>query len=162
MSGPTIRRGESKQDYQTPTELIDAIKARLNIREFDVDLAATKENSVSPYECITEEMDSLAEHVCWYGYGQWAWLNPPYANIAPWVQKAQRESKRGAHIVMLVPASVGAKWWKEWVESHAYVSFLCGRLTFVGCTTPYPKDCALLFYTPWGFRGSEIWDWRVK
>lgn len=88
------------------------------------------------------------------------WLNPPYANIEPWVQKCAEESKRGAHIACLVPASVGANWWRDWVVNDSYQLFLNGRLKFVGCTDYYPKDCALLLYTPFIRSGSAIWNWR--
>lgn len=157
----------SKQDYGTPPELLTAIRNRLRIDEFAVDLAASKDNAVC--RCFYDESyDSLKRSRDWAVDG-WAWLNPPFANITSWVSKALHESTNyGAHVVMLTPASPGSNWWRDYVEPYAYVSYLNGRFVFVG--TPnnpktgkpdvYPKDCALLFYTPWGFRGSEVWNWR--
>ncbi len=160
MSMPKQKPGNSKQDYGTPPELLAAVKKRLHISNFSVDLAASAENAVAP-AYFDEAFDSLRPEVSWnHVDGKWAWLNPPYANITPWVEKAAKQSMKGAHIAMLLPASVGANWWSEWVEPFAYQSYLNGRLTFVGETTPYPKDCALLLYTPWGFTGHEIWGWR--
>lgn len=156
--GAAFHRGSSKQDIGTPPDLLAAVKHRLRISEFSIDLAASKENTVAA-RFITEEEDSLSEGVSWQSDG-WAWLNPPFANIAPWVKKATHESFDGASIVMLVPASVGSRWWSAYVEYDAFVSFLAPRVTFVGSTTPYPKDCALLFFTPWGFRGTECWTWK--
>jgi phage N-6-adenine-methyltransferase len=162
MVMPKQKPGRSKQDYGTPKEFLQAVKTRLHIHEFSGDLAASEDNKVAAY-CITEEMDSLNPLITWNPKaGQWAWLNPPFSDITPWVRKASLEAMKGAHICMLVPASVGANWWREYVEPYAYQSYLNGRLTFVGCEDPYPKDLALLLYTPWGFTGHEIWNWKQE
>ena len=157
---PKQKPGKSKQDYQTPKEFLDAVRDRLLIGVFAMDLAATKENSVAlDYISLEEGQDSLSDQQSWVSEG-WAWLNPPYSHIEPWVKKAAGEADYGAHIAMLVPASVGANWWRDWVEPYAYIAFLNGRLTFPPETKPYPKDLALLLYTPWGFTGNEVWDWK--
>lgn len=156
---PRQKPGKSKQDYQTPKEFIQAVKNRLCIADFDIDLAASADNRVcEQYYGI--EQDSLSDACPWRVGNGWSWLNPPYSHIEPWVEKAAKESWNGAHIAMLVPASVGANWWRRWVEPWAYQSYLNGRLTFPPETKPYPKDLALLLYMPWGFTGHEIWNWR--
>lgn len=157
---PQQRPGRSKQDYQTPPEFIAALKLRLAIDNFSIDLAATVENRVALFH-YDEGMDALADRNSWNpAPGGWAFLNPPYSNIAPWVAKAYREGGAfGAHIAMLVPASTGANWWRDYVHRKAHVLFLNGRLTFVGATGPYPKDCALLLYTPHTRGGYEVWHW---
>jgi phage N-6-adenine-methyltransferase len=168
MAMPKQKPGKSKQDYTTPPEFIQACCNRLKINFFSMDLAASHENAIAR-TYFTEKEDSLNPDLTWNPYpGCWAWLNPPYSKIYPWVEKAAREAEKGAHICVLVPASVGSDWWQEWVNPYAYVSFLKGRLTFggtlpnpkTGKPDPYPKDCALLLYTPWQFAGNEIWDWR--
>lgn len=163
MPEPAQQPGKSKQDYTTPRELLTAVKRRLHIREdFCVDLAASKENAVCDFY-YSEEDSAFDESNYWHwreSEGQWAWCNPPFADISPWVEKAAHEAKHGANIVMLIPASVGSNWWRDWVEPYAYQVFLNGRLTFGGCSDPYPKDTALLLYTSWGFRGTEVWDWK--
>jgi phage N-6-adenine-methyltransferase len=156
---PAQKPGRSKQDYGTPPEFLEAVKSRLKIEEFAIDLAASKANAVSSL-FLSEEDNSFSFD--WHtltGSG-WAWLNPPFSNISLWAEKAALEAYKGAQIAMLVPASVGSNWWLDWVEPFAYTAFLNGRLTFVGCKDPYPKDCALLLYHPWGFTGFEVWNWR--
>ena len=163
---PKQRPGLSKQDYCTPKEFLKAIKNRLHIEEFKVDLAADDSNTVAP-TWFTEECNSLVQDWVAATKGGWGFLNPPFADIEPWVKKAAEESWNGAHVVMLVPASVGSNWWREWVEPQAYQSYLNGRLCFIPnwkelgykSAPLYPKDCALLLYTPWGFLGHEIWRW---
>lgn len=164
MTMPKQKPHRSFQSYQTPPELLAAIKKRLCINYFDIDLAATRENAVCPYYYSLEEgQDSLDPRNSWQvpePDSNWSWLNPPYADIRPWVSKAWNESRKGAQIVMLIPASVGANWWKDYVAGKVFVSFLNDRIPFVGCDNVYPKDCALLFYTPWGFHGYEYWSWQ--
>jgi phage N-6-adenine-methyltransferase len=161
---PQQKPGKSKQDYRTPPEFLDAVKHRLHIYGFLHDLAATYDNAVCS-ACFTPEDNSLTQNWTRLRYSDdphpWCWLNPPYADIEPWVAKAASESKLGAHIAMLVPASVGANWWRDYVEHDSYQLFLNGRIKFVGCKDYYPKDCALLLYTPFIRSGSAVWDWRV-
>lgn len=162
MTMPKQRPGLSKQNYETPQEFVDLVKGRLKIREFTVDLAADKFNTKADF-FYSEEDDSLVQD--WAQWvGMWCWCNPPYFDLEPWVAKAATEAQNGAQIAMLVPASVGANWWKTWVEPYAYISFLNGRLAFMPDKPNwlYPKDCALLLYTPWGFKGHEIWSWKAE
>lgn len=160
MAMPRQKPGLSKQDYGTPPEFLTAVKNRLKIPKFDIDLAATYDNAVAD-ECYTERMNALSPEHPWKMGDGWSWLNPPYARLAPWVLKAASEAANGAQIAMLVPASVGSGWW-AYAAARSYQAFLQGRLTFNGETAPYPKDCALLLWTPWGFTGQEIWRWSVK
>ena len=154
---PIQKPGRSKQDYQTPLEFLIAVRSKLWITDFAIDLAASAQNSVVSGCYYDEAVDSLKQT---WQFGSWCWLNPPYADIRPWVEKAAHESALGARIAMLVPASVGANWWKDYVVNSSYQLFLNGRLTFAGCTTPYPKDCALLLYTPFIRSGNAVWEWR--
>ena len=157
--GATLNRGGSKQDYQTPPEFIAATCKRLGITTFTWDLAADDTNKQAPF-FYSEEQNSLIQD--WDSCGGWLWLNPPYNNITPWVAKAA--ATRESYIAMLVPASVGANWWADHVDGRAHVLLLNGRLTFVGAKDPYPKDCALLLYTPFilSHGGYEVWNWKPK
>lgn len=158
---PLQKPGRSEQVVCTPPEFLQALKSRLGISQFDIDVAADESNHVAEV---------------WYGPGSgfnsdglqadwcitigWNWCNPPFGNIQPWVQKGFEEAVRGAKTAMLVPASTGANWWAEYVNGIAHVLLLQGRLTFVGHTTPYPKDLALLLYSPIVWGGYEVWKWK--
>lgn len=156
-TGPSMNRGHSRQDFGTPLAFLEAVTKRFGF--IDVDLAASYENRVVT-EFYSEKDDSLTK--------PWAedhptgnlWLNPPFSDIAKWAEKCRKESKkRRGFIFLLVPASIGAKWFADDVKKHAMVLALTPRLTFAGCTTPYPKDCILAVYG-YGFRGFDMWDWR--
>lgn len=156
MAPPQQKPGRSRQDYGTPDDLLAAIARRLRILGFATDLAADADNAIAPFYW-TKEADALIQD--WPTSG-WNWCNPPYADIAPWVQKAMQEATKGVQTVMLLPASVGSNWYAEFVEDFAFVNWLNPRVTFKGETAPYPKDCMLCFYTPWGFTGNATWYWR--
>jgi len=153
---------DSRQDYGTPQEFITAVERRFGPIVFD--LAAHAGNRKSPYYYAPEPdpaavaVDALAQQ--WHNAvpcGTLAWLNPPFSDIAPWARKCAVESSLGARIALLVPAAVGANWFRDHVAAHAAIYLLNGRLSFDGKNV-YPKDCLLAVYgeTP----GACIWDWR--
>lgn len=158
MSMPKQQPGKSRQDYQTPSDFVAAVKAKLDITEFGFDLAASDTNKQAD-AFFSEAQDALADHNDWDNTFGWNWLNPPYDNVTPWVKKASEQSFENL-IAVLVPASVGSNWWRDHVHDKAHVLLLNGRITFVGAKDPYPKDCALLLYTPFIKGGYEVWTWN--
>lgn len=154
--GPTIRRGSSRQDYGTPKVFMDAIAHRFGKPEFD--LAATAANAKAP-QFFTPEMDSLKLQWATMTRGSLSFLNPPYSNISPWACKCANEAVLGAKILFLVPASIGANWFRDHVHNNAFVLALNGRITFEGETDPYPRDCLLAVYGA-GLTGFDVWNWN--
>ena len=90
-----------------------------------------------------------------------AWVNPPFARLGPWVEKCAWEShEQGLRIAALLPADVGTEWFATHVAGKAHELFLRPRPIFVGETAPYPKDLMLCLYD--GPRiGYTTWDWRA-
>lgn len=162
MSEPMPKHGKSKQDWGTPPELLAAIKGLLGIDEFCVDLAANRDNTVARawYGPGGMSEDSL-DGSTWL-FDEWAWCNPPFADIEPWARKAAEWAAQGARIAVLVPASVDANWWADHVEGKARVLALAPRITFVGATAPYPKPVALLLYDRAGGSGIHQWRWKAR
>lgn len=166
MTGASFHRGESKQDYGTDPRLVRAVVQRFG--KMDFDLAATRENSQCGEDYFgpgsAENEDALS--LSWDALKGNLWLNPPYADIATWAKKCA--SYRGmGKIFFLVPASVGANWFTDHVQPHAHTFILNGRLTFVGETNAFPKDCMLCVYMPaWTVAGElvrgtiEVWRWK--
>jgi hypothetical protein len=62
-------------------------------------------------------------------------------------------------IALLVPASVGSNWYRDYVDRYAYVLFLNGRIDFIP-GEPYPKDCMLVLYGYSNKPGNRVWTWR--
>lgn len=148
MSGPTIDRANSSGDIWTPLVFRSAVTRRFGQPAFD--LAATTESAFGD-EWYTETDDSLEQE--WSKLKGLLWLNCPYSNITPWTKKCMKESLLGAKILLLVPGSIGANWYWDWVEPYADV-YSVGRMVFDNCfskrgelvTTSYPKDLILARY----------------
>lgn len=155
-TGPSVKRGQSKQDYATPLDFIKVVEKRFGPIAFD--LAASAENHKGG-GYFTKEMDSLQQH--WHELPGLLWLNPPFDNIAPWAKKCAEESVRGANILLLVPASIGSNWFREHVYEYGRIIALNGRIHFdpEKPTWPYPKDCILVHY-PSQSIALEIWRWK--
>jgi phage N-6-adenine-methyltransferase len=167
MGGPTIKRGESSGDIWTPAEFIEAVEA--NWGPLAVDLAAEKHSAKAP-EYITPEVDSLVQDRTKILQGRRGWLNPPYSLITPWAMKCAKEYEKSEQneIFLLVPGSIGANWFWDWVWPYATV-YSVGRMVFDNCfdrqgrpvTTPYPKDLILAHYTnATPSRVLQRWPWR--
>lgn len=160
MTEPRQKPGRSKQDYGTPPELLEAVKCRLCIGGFHRDLAASQDNAVAPLYYDKAE-NALIQP--WDSEDGWNWLNPEYADIEPWVRRAYEQvEEEDGRTAVLIPASVGSYWWRDWVHEKCHVLFLSPRLTFVGCEDPYPKDCALLLYGPDIVPGYDVWTWKAQ
>ena len=158
MNEPKQNRGRSKQDYSTPGDFYSAVCRRFGAPS--VDLAAHNHNALCERH-VTPEEDSLeCDWLKVIRPGELAWLNPPYGDIRPWVAKCRRAARAGREILVLVPASVGSRWFHEHVYAYAKVYALVGRLTFGGCTAPFPKDCMLLHYGD--APGFVCWDWNER
>lgn len=157
-AGPTIRRGQSKQDVQTDPLFMSAVQHRFGKIGFD--LAASPENAQHEH-FFTKQHDSLKQPWSELIVDGWLWLNPEFDRIEPWVDKCAIESERGAKILLLTPASIGSNWFAKWVRPFSYVIALNGRLTFVGHAQSYPKDCILAVYCS-GLRGFDTWNWKQK
>lgn len=156
MSGAAFNRGGSKQDYATPPDFIAAVEKRWG--KIDFDLAASEHNKkATPY--FSKEQDSLMQ--IWCSLPGNLWLNPPFDRITPWAEKCAKEVAFGATIFFLVPASVGANWFRDFVHRKAMVYFLNGRLHFDpnNPTWGYPKDCMLCVYSL-GSHGYDTWTWK--
>ena len=95
---------------------------------FDVDLAATDKNTQHPIY-IDREKNSLRQN--WREYGTKGWLNPPYSNITPWIEKAIKESERGFSTVMLIPTLNGEARDSLIIENAATLMFIIGRVAFI-------------------------------
>lgn len=162
-TGAALRRGRSKQDYGTPWEFIRAVEGRWG--PILLDLAAHAGNAKAPL-WIGEEEDSLSvswSELCPTGN---LWLNPPFANIAPWAAKCHEEAaKRSGLIFLLTPASIGSEWFHAHVYQIARVLGLRPRIPFegppinpkTGKPDGYPKDLMLSIYgePP----GLDTWRW---
>lgn len=127
MADHTSKTPKKERDYyQTPQYIYNWMDS---IYEFDIDLAANKDNAKNS-NFITEEADSLT--IDWHLYGKTGWLNPPYSDIKSWVRKAALESSHGFTTVMLINTPNGEKIYRNVFYKASEIIFINGRLAFIG------------------------------
>lgn len=112
--------------WQTPKEIFNELDEEF---DFDLDVAASDSNHLCK-RYFTEEDDSL---VC--DWGDSNYLNPPYSDPDPWIEKSIEQHKLGKNVVLLLPSDTGTKWFKKAFESANEVRFISGRIAFINANT---------------------------
>lgn len=119
--------------WETPQYFFDRLDEEFH---FDLDAAALPENA----KCMryyTPDTNGLEQP--WRGT---VWCNPPYGrDVKDWVRKGYEESRKGATVVMLLPARTDAHWFHDYIYGKADVRFVRGRLKFGGGanSAPFPS-----------------------
>ncbi|WFQ80271.1 phage N-6-adenine-methyltransferase [Xenorhabdus sp. SF857] len=139
---------EFKDFWQTPLSLFLALDLEFG---FYLDAAADAQNTLCTNYLM--ERDNALE--CdWVSYGA-IWVNPPYSNIKPWVEKAAIECQKQLQpVVMLVPSDTSVGWFKLAMETADEVRLITGgRISFVNAETQKPangnnKGSLLLIWRP--------------
>lgn len=167
MAPPRQKPHRSRQDYSTPDNFIKAVKQRLGIKEFAFDFAADPTNcKARDWWGIEDDALSQSPHEWAFrcGRGRWGFLNPEFAHIDPWARACYMTKQLRGQVAFLVPAAVGANWFRDWVHGKALVLALNGRLAFMPDKPKwlYPKDTMLCLYSPDIEPGFDIWEWRKK
>lgn len=117
-------------EWETPKDLF--IKYD-NIYHFQLDAAATKENTLCK-NYYTIENDSLVQN--WSQYKS-IWLNPPYGRqIGKFIKKAYEESLKNCTVVCLIPARTDTSYFHDYCLKYGKIEFLRGRLKFINRLLP--------------------------
>jgi len=134
----------SKTDlWYTPQDFFE--KWNKNIGGFTLDVCANDENAKCR-KYFTELDDGLSKD--WSG--DICWMNPPYGRgIGKWMEKAYKESLKGATVVCLVPSRTDTKWWHDYAMKGS-ITFIKGRLKFGGAKFNAPFPSAVVIF--WGAR----------
>lgn len=110
--------------WGTPQDLFDVLDKggvyqgiKFDGFHFDIDLCATKDNTKVLYNFGEDYLSDYYTHLGSQCYGSVDWLgvkssfmNPPYSNPRPFIQKAWEDS-RYCKIVCLVKCDPSTKWW---------------------------------------------------
>lgn len=145
----------SKDCYQTPPEVFAVLSREFN---FAVDVAASRNNALCEIyfseECSAITHDWFPAGKSWAGL--YAWCNPPYSDIGPWVNKAAEQASKGIGTVMLVMMDQSVGWYKEAVKTCQEVRLVIGgRLSFIDPLSGKPaagnnKGSMFLIWHPFG------------
>lgn len=114
-----------RDSWRTPRWLFDWLNARFS---FDVDLAAEEGNALCAYFC-TEESDALVRP--WHGVWSRGFLNCPYSDIDPWVDKAIHEQRRGFLTVMVMPSPNGEERFGQVFSQASEIIDIVGLIAFL-------------------------------
>lgn len=132
--------------YETPPEVFDYWN---RIFCFDIDLCAQPSTAKCP-EYYIEEENALARN--WSADGTRGWMNPPYSNPKPWVEKAMAEARAGFLTVALLPADTSTAWYQMMKNAPSAVTLLHppGRIRFIldgkKCGSPKFGSCVAIFW----------------
>lgn len=125
MKGHKILFSKKSDSWATPKDFYDELNEEFHFNKFD--------------PCpINPKFDGLKEN--WIGR---IFINPPYSNVAEWIQKGIIEMHKGNAdlLVYLVPARTDTKWFHEKVYGKAELRFIKGRLKFgdQNNSAPFPS-----------------------
>lgn len=146
----------NRDHYRTPRPVFQYMAARYPLV---VDVAASVINTQLPI-FIDERHNALATPWTWFAMpGEYAWCNPPYSNIGPWVDAANEARAEGIGTVMLVMLDQSTGWFKKAKATCQEVVVVTGgRLSFLHPETGEPargnnKGSMFLVWHPFG-RGA--------
>lgn len=107
-------KGAGDERYTQPDTL--ALCAQLaGVKRYTLDVAACVEAHCAP-KYFTRAEDGRCQR--WTGD---VWCNPPYSDIAPWLEVAWREmhARRPRSVSMLLPSvRTEQPWWQQHIEPH--------------------------------------------
>jgi phage N-6-adenine-methyltransferase len=112
---------KSKSDkWGIPKELYDKLNSEFH---FDFDPC--------PIDWKEGDADGLAIE-----WGASNFVNPPYSQVAKWIEKSYNEWKKGKNVVMLINAITDTKAFHKYIVGNAEIRFVKGRIKFVNVENP--------------------------
>ena len=137
-----------RDDWETPDELFNALDREFG---FVLDPCATESNAKCP-RYFTADENGLIRH--WDRLT--AFVNPPYSQLAAWIDKCHTESLNGSTVVLLIPARTDTKAFHKYIWDHRLhrprgnveLRLLPGRLKFKGADASAPFPSAIVVFHP--------------
>lgn len=124
----------NSSEWATPQGFFDELNKEFN---FTLDPCCTSHNK----KC-TKYYTKLDNGLTKDWSGETVFCNPPYGReITEWVKKCHEESKRGATVVMLIPARTDTSYFHEYIYGKHEIRFIRGRLKFGDSkqSAPFPS-----------------------
>ena len=115
-----VALSSKSNDWATPQATFNELDYEFN---FTLDPCASHENAKCR-KYYTKKDDGLKQD--WSG--EVVFMNPPYSREMPkWIEKAYKESLKGALVVALIPSRTDTRYWHEYILPYAEVRFIKGR-----------------------------------
>ena len=142
----SVHFSSKSDEWETPLDFYAKLDAEFR---FELDPCCTPENK----KCATYiTTDGLGED--WIG--KRAFVNPPYGNLAKWIEKCAHEAGRGSLCVMLIPSRTDTKAFHRFIWDNSThkprtgveLRLLPGRLKFGGSKNSAPFPSCLVIFRP--------------
>lgn len=119
-----VSKVKPSDEQETPPEFYQGLNEWFG--PFDLDVCASHEN----HKCDNYfTIDDNALEQAWTGK---CWMNYPYSQPYPWLEKAYNEALHGAYVIVLGKFDCSTKWWNEWVRKCSKWWLVSKRLKFNG------------------------------
>ncbi|HEY9678696.1 MAG TPA: DNA N-6-adenine-methyltransferase [Drouetiella sp.] len=157
-------RPKATDSWRTPPAVFEKLDSEFH---FVLDAACTSENCLAPNgNYFDKGIDGLSTNWKELTASGAIWLNPPYSNVRPWLEKAYTSE---CTVVFLITLDCSTKWWQECVKDRAAeVRMVTHRIKFLsplgaehhtkknggGTTTP----SAIVIFRP-NFRGTTSYGY---
>jgi phage N-6-adenine-methyltransferase len=114
--------GWCSDKWATPPQVVETLASEFG--PFDLDPCCEEHTAKAP----TFYTEGGLERP-WFGR---IFLNPPYSNPRPWLDRAIQAKADGHTVVAVLPACTDTRWFHEAVLGHAEIRFLRGRIKWLG------------------------------
>jgi len=129
----------TKQNYETPCNIFNSLNKEFR---FMVDACADKTNHKLKTYWDKQQNGLVQNWACLVVF-----VNPPYENIKPWVEKAINSSNiEKTTVVMLLRNDCSTAWYKlAWDNAHE-IRQINHRVNFTKTAPPFP--CSIFIFKP--------------
>lgn len=126
------------EEWATPQDVFDELDAEFH---FTLDPCATADNAKCK-KYYTKDDDGLLKD--WHG--ETVFCNPPYGReIGKWIAKADKETRGGATVVLLLPARTDTRYFHDYIYQKHETRFLRGRVHFNNAgRAPFPSMVVIM------------------
>lgn len=148
MTGRGYMMRSARGDWRTPPEVVEVVREALGGRIVLDPCAPPDPADIIAKVNLAGPAGSHADGLV----GDWrgpVYVNPPFGDLAAWASKCAAEARRGAEVILLLPARTDTAYWHNHVSSASLVCFWRGRLRFVGAPASCPFPTAFAY---WGSR----------
>jgi len=151
--------------WETPDDLFQKLDEEF---KFDLDVCATYKTNKCEKFYGQYHPEGFIDALEQPWAGATCWMNPPYSrgNIDKFMEKAYKESLKGAIVVGPVRFDPSTKWFQKWVDDKAdEVRMMARRVKFVGAPSAYNFPTCIVIYHPQydpniDYTQYSIWDWK--
>ena len=147
MKGKAEKQKTSSDEWETPGGFFEYWNS---IYHFDMDVAAQAHNAKLVYYSSNSLNPPWAKR---------NWCNPPFSRKWDFIEKAVREAMMGKLTAMLLPASTGPQWFYQVVKHAEKISFIVGRIRFVGAPSSADFDICVALFTEEGLSKKVEVEW---